>query len=339
MQKLRSKLGLVVMLSCLTLAIGLVASTGSASAHGGGHHPVSKISPRISMKVLSGRFKFHSHYVQRVVLSGFGFDTCDSCANASAYNGCDGSCNSSCDACSSSCPYYSYNANACENACNQGCSSTGGNGCANYNACGTDGNTGYSSCPSNCGGTTGSIVIGSASGNHPSCTSNCGSTTGNVVGSASGSHPSCSSNCGSTTGNIGVGSTSNGYPSCPSNCGSTTGNGGVGVNDGNYPSCASTCGSTTGNLVGGSDNGNAPCASYNACSSASSCDCANVQSNLSIYGQDANLSQVPLNAFGEFRVVVLVQVPAHASRVHYRMWAINRYNNDCSNILSGSQNW
>ena len=74
MQKLRSKLGLVVVLSCLTLAIGLVASVGSASANGSGHHPVSKISPRISMKILSGRFKFHSHYVQRVVLSGVGPD-------------------------------------------------------------------------------------------------------------------------------------------------------------------------------------------------------------------------------------------------------------------------
>jgi hypothetical protein len=112
MQKLRSKLGLVVVLSCLTLAIGLVASTGSASANGGGHHPVSKISPRISMKILSGHFKFHGHYVQRVVLSGVGFDTCYSCA--SAYYGCDGSCNSGCDnACSTSCSYYYYNANAC----------------------------------------------------------------------------------------------------------------------------------------------------------------------------------------------------------------------------------
>ncbi len=170
MQKLRSKLGLVAVLSCLTLAIGLVASTGSASAHEGGHHPASKVSPRIAMKVLSGRFKFHSHYVQRVVLSGVGFDTCDSCGNTSAYNGCDGSCNNGCSACSSSCPYSYYDANACDNACNQGCGSTDGNSCANYNVCGTDGGTGYSSCPSNCGGTTGNVVIGSASkAAHPVC--------------------------------------------------------------------------------------------------------------------------------------------------------------------------
>ena len=314
MQKLRSKLGLVVVLSCLTLAMGLVASTGSASAHGGRQPHVSRISPRISMKVLSGHFKFHGHYVQRVVLSGVGFDTCDSCANAPTYNGCDGSCNSGCDACSASCPYY-YATNACGNNC-QACDAPSGNGCANYNACGTDGSNGYSSCPSNCGSTAGNI--GSINGNgHPACSSHCGSTTGNIgVGTSNNSHPSCSSNCGSTTGNVGVGTDGgNGSPACPSNCDGTTGNVGVG--------------STSG----------APCASYNACGSASSCDCANVQSNLPIYGQDANLSQVPLNTFGEFRVTVLVLVPAHSSGAHYRMWAINRYNNDCSNILNGSQSW
>jgi hypothetical protein len=244
MQKVRFKLVLVVVLSCLTLTIGLVASTGSASANGGSHPHVSRISPRISMKVLSGHFKFHGHYVQRVVLSGVGFDTCDSCANTAAYNGCDGSCNNGCDTCSASCPYY-YAASAC----------------------GTDGGNGYSSCPSNCGSTVGNVGVATDGGN--------------------------------------------GYPSCSSNCG--------GAN--------------------GTLSGSAPCGSYTACGSASSCDCANVQSNLPIYGQDANLSQVPLNAFGEFRVTVLVQVPAYASRANYRMWAINRYNNDCSNILSGSQSW
>jgi hypothetical protein len=362
MQKLRSKLGLVVVLSCLTLAVGLMASTGSASANGGRHPHVSRISPRISMKVLSGHFKFHGHYVQRVVLSGVGFDTCDSCANAAAYNGCDGSCNSGCDACSASCPYYSYETNVCGNNC-QACDAPSGNSCANYNACSTDGSNGYSSCPSNCGSTTGNIGGGSISGNgsascpsncgstdgnigsingngHPACSSHCGSTTGNIgVGTSNNSHPSCSSNCGSTTGNFGVGTDGgNGSPACPSNCDGTAGNAGIGISGNGSPACPSNCGNTTGNVGVGSTNG-APCASYNACGSASSCDCANVQSNLRIYGQDANLSQVPLNAFGEFRVTVLVLVPAHSSRAHYRMWAIDRYNNDCSNILNGSQSW
>lgn len=337
MQKLRSKLGLVVVLSCLTLVVGLMASTGSASANGGRHPHVSRISPRISMKILSGHFKFHGHYVQRVVLSGVGFDTCDSCANAAAYNGCDGSCDSGCNTCNTSCPYYSYAANACGNNC-QRCDTPSGNSCANYNACGTDGSNGYSSCPSNCGSANGNIGGGSISGNgHPACASNCG-TTGNVgVGSTSGNgHPSCSSHCGSTTGNVGVGTSNNNHPSCSYNCGSTAGNVGTDGSNGS-PSCPYNCGSTTGNVGVGTSG--APCTSYNACGSASSCDCANVQSNLPIYGQDANLSQVPLNAFGEFRVTVFVLVPAHSSRAHYRMWAINRYNNDCSNILSGSQSW
>jgi hypothetical protein len=306
MQKLCSKLGLVVVLSCLTLVIGLVASSGSASAHGSGHHPVSKISPRISMKVLSGRFKFHGHYLQRVLLSGFGFDDCNSCANASTYDGCNSECNSGCDnACNASCSYY-YPANACGNACSQACGSS--NGCANYNACGTDIGSGYPSCTSNCGSATGSIGVGTISGGHPSCASNCGSVGAAGIDGGN-DHPSCASNCGSASGSIGVGTIS-----------------------GSQPSCTSHCGNAAGTIAG-----SASCTSYDACGNASSCDCANVQSNLPIYGQDLSLSQVPVNAFGEFSVIVLIQVPTHPSTASYRMWAINRYNNDCSNIVS--QSW
>ena len=327
MQKLCSKLGLVVVLSCLTLAIGLVASNGSAFARESGHRPVSRVTPRISMKLLSGRYKFHGHYVQRILLSGFGFDGCNDCAGASTYDGC--SCYSGCDSnCGTSCAYYV--ASACGNDC-QTCSATSGSSCAAYSACGADSGIGYSSCPSNCGSTSGPVVIGSG---HPSCTSNCGGTNGSVVIGSTSGHPACTSNCGGATGSTVIGSTTDGgHPACTSNCGSTTGPVVVGNNNGSQSACTSNCGGATGFGVVG----NGACTSYNAC--ASTCDCANVQSSLPIYGQDVNLSQVPLNAFGEFRVVVLVQVPTHPSTASYRMWAINRYNNDCSNILSGSQSW
>ncbi len=240
MQKLRSKLGLLIVFSCLTLAVGLMASTGSASAHQAGsrHRP----SPRITMRLLPGHFKYHGRYVERAVIYGIGFNGCDSCANASAYDGCSSSCDSNCNnSCSASCSYGYYNVNTC------GSSSACGNACGSYEGC-----------PSACSS-------GSASG----CANyhTCGSAGGSVSVGGSG---------------VNVNSGNGGHVSV----------GASGVSISGSTSCSSACGSVSGSTS---------CSSHNGCYDGSSCDCANVQSNIPIYGQSVNLSQVPVNTFGEFR--------------------------------------
>jgi hypothetical protein len=70
----------------------------------------------------------------------------------------------------------------------------------------------------------------------------------------------------------------------------------------------------------------APAPSYNDCS----CNTVSLQSSTPISAPGVNLSQIPVNAFGEFQVTINAQPTTR----HYTVptiWAINSYNEQPSN--------
>jgi hypothetical protein len=148
MQKSHSKLGLLVVLSCLALMIGMMAMPDGASAHQRRHH---NVTPRIVMKLVRGSVhRERHHYVARAVIYGVGFSDCNSCGD------CNNSCTDSCDSCGSSSgnacsSYYYYNVNTCNTTCSyyNACGNSGSSSnttCSYYNACGNSGSSSNTTC-------------------------------------------------------------------------------------------------------------------------------------------------------------------------------------------------
>ncbi|SRR6266496_3062245 len=296
MQKSHSKLGLLVVLSCLTLAL-LVATP--ASAHQSGQRRTFVLKPHISMRLLHSFQRDKNSYVTRAIIYGAGFNDCSSLCNTGCYGPSNGD---------------------CSNQCSNGCSSSSGNACSSYyttvNTCGSS-NSACSSNNSSC-----------ATSSTTTCSSNCGAGSSSACDCGSSNNTTCAStspSCGSSN----TTSCSSTSPSCASSnntpCSSTS------------PSCASSNSTSCASDNNCGSSSVATCSYDCGTSSNNACDCntVNLQSNANISGQNVNLSQVPVNAFGEFRVTVVLRV---APRVHrttnYNVWAVNSYNSQRSNVVN-----
>ncbi len=146
------------------------------------------------------------------------------------------------------------------------------------------------------------------------CSSSCGSAP-TAPSDQPGTSTTCYSNCGSAP----VGPSDQPGATCPSDCGNS-----APVGPSTQPSTSTTCYSACGGPapVGPSDQPGSDCG----------CNTVNIQSSapISAYAPGINLTRVPVNAFGEFRVIVNVRPPVR----HYTMptiWAVNTYNDQPSN--------
>ena len=134
-----------------------------------------------------------------------------------------------------------------------------------------------------------------------------------------------------------------GFNDCTCNCNTDCGNSGnVPPNYNNTPDTTScnyhnSCGNSGNvppNYNNTPDTSNSTCPSYNNCAPSDGCNCntVNLQSNnADLSAPGVNLSEVPVNTFGEFKVTVHVQVTPKQTQTAPSIWAVNRDNGQSSN--------
>ena len=194
-------------------------------------------------------------------------------------------------------------------------------GCGNTTSASTSTACIYIDCGSSMTTTTSSTTTTtSTTTTSPSCPSDCGGSTPVSTSTTCSSYSSCS-------GNAPAGPSNQPGPSttCPSDCGSSA-PAGPSYQPGPSTTCSSYS-SCSGSAPAGPSNQSGP--SYNDCG----CNTVDLQSSapISAYTPGINLSQVPVNAFGEFRVVVNVRPPVRHHYTAPTIWAVNTYNDQPSN--------
>jgi hypothetical protein len=325
------KLGLLIAIACLFLVTGTLtpASAHTVQSAKKFRHWFLQ-APHITVQLLStsGRHSKNA-YTGRALIYGVGFHA------ANSNGSCDGCGNTTSASTSTACIYID-----CGSSMTTTTSST---------TTTTSTTTTSPSCPSDCGGSTPVSTsnqpgpsttcssYSSCSGNAPAGPSNQPGPSTTCPSDCSGSAPAgpsyqpgpsttCSSYS-SCSGSAPAGPSNQSGPSttCPSDCGSSA-PAGPSYQPGPSTTCSSYS-SCSGSAPAGPSNQSGP--SYNDCG----CNTVDLQSSapISAYTPGINLSQVPVNAFGEFRVVVNVRPPVRHHYTAPTIWAVNTYNDQPSN--------
>ncbi len=327
LRKTHIKLGLLLAMTCLFLAAGAFVGNGTASAQNVQatrkfHHWFAN-APHITVKMLPSTARHASRsYTGRAVIYGVGFNDCSSCSPATSS---DTSCNTGCDNTSpadTTCTYSgcstttttdttttsttTITTNSQSNSVPSQSTSCSNNTCSN--SVPSQSTTYIAPAPSNSVPSQSTSCPNDCSNSVPSQSTSCYNTCSNSV-------PSQSTSCYNTC--------SNSVPSQSTSCSNTCSN--------SVPSQSTSCSNACSNTV---PSQSTSCS--NACSntvpSANDCSCntVNLQSTTPISASGINLSQVPVNAFGEFQVTVNVPSTTRQYTVP-TVWAVNSYNEQPSN--------
>jgi hypothetical protein len=311
LQKTHMKLGLLIAMACLFLMAGTFTSASAHTVQSAKkfHHWFLQ-APHITVKLLATSDRHSKNaYTGRALIYGVGFHA------ANGYGSCDGCGNTTSASTSTACIYID-----CGSSMTTTTSST---------TTTTSTTTTSPSCPSDCGGST-PVSTSNQPGPSTTCSSYSSCSDSAPVGPSNQPGPSttCSSYS-SCSGSAPAGPSNQPGPSttCPSDCGSSAPAGpsyqpGPSTTCSSYSDCSGSAPVSTSNQSG---------ANYSDCG----CNTVDLQSSapISAYTPGINLSQVPVNAFGEFRVLVNVR-PTVSVRHHYTVptiWAVNTYNDQPSN--------
>jgi hypothetical protein len=310
LQKTHMKLGLIIAMVCLFLVAGTFTS-GTASAHTDQSSKRFRNwfvqAPHITVKLLSASGRHSKNaYAGRAVIYGVGFRAnngygpCDSCGTSSTP-----SITTTTTSTTTSTTTFSPTTTTCSSSC--GSAPTAPSAPAGPSDQPSTSTTCYSACGGN-------APVGPSDQPGTTCPSACGNSAPAGPSDQPGTSTTCYSACG---GNAPVGPSDQPGATCPSDCGNSAP---VGPSTQPSTTCYTTCGSPA--PVGPSDQPGSDCG----------CNTVNIQSSapISAYAPGINLTRVPVNAFGEFRVIVNVRPPVR----HYTVptiWAVNTYNDQPSN--------